>query len=213
MIRAATGLGGTVLAAVLLAACTNDAAPAGSPTVETAQIPTGDDDVASPELVALRERAGIADCPATRSAVAPHEDGLPSVTLPCLGGGREVDLAGMRGEPLVVNLWASYCGPCRDELPILQQLHERAGGRVRMIGVDFTDPHPAAALQLAATTGVTYPQVADPQGLLRSPLRIVALPVTVLVDPDGHVAYTKFGPVSSYDELVGLVREHLGVSV
>ena len=213
MIRAVTGLVAPVLAVALLAACTDDPGPAGSSTVNTAQAPTGDDDVASPELVALRERAGIADCPATRSPVAPHDDGLPSVTLPCLGGARQVDLAGLRGEPLVVNLWASYCGPCRDELPILQQLHERAGGRLRLIGVDFVDPHPAAALELAALSGVTYPLLSDPQGHLRSPMRISALPVTVLVDPDGRVAYTKFGPVSSYDELVGLVREHLGVSV
>jgi len=211
--RAATTLAAVGLAAALLAGCTSPVDPSRPATEGTAQVPTGEDDVASPELVALRERAGIADCPETGSAAPPREDGMPSVSLPCLGDQREVDLAGLRGKPLVVNFWATYCGPCRDELPLLQQLHERAAGRVRLIGVDFIDPYPAGALQLAADTGVTYPQLADPQGELRSPLRIPGLPATVLVDPDGRVAYIKLGPVSSYDELAGLVREHLGVSV
>lgn len=213
MSRSATVLAGMLLAVGPLGACTTEVAPAGSPTVDTAEVPAGHDDVDAPELAVVRERAGIADCPATASTAAPRDDGLPSVSLPCLGGGRDVDLARLRGKPLVVNFWAAYCGPCRDEMPLLQQLHERAGGRVRLLGVDFTDPQPAAALQLAAATGVTYPQVADPQGQLQSPLRITGLPVTVLVDAEGRIAYTHVGPVSSYDDLAGLVREHLGVSV
>jgi hypothetical protein len=60
---------------------------------------------------------------------------------------------------------------------------------------------------------VTFPLVADPQARLQSPLRITGLPVTVLVDADGRIAYTHFGPISSYGELAGLVRDHLGVSV
>jgi len=211
---APSALVGTLLAVALVAACSTDAAdaPSARATLGSAYGEVNVD-VASPQLLALRERAGIDDCPATGPAVAPHDDGLPGLSLPCLGGGRDVDLAQLRGEPLVVNFWATYCLPCREELPLLQRLHERAGDRVRLIGVDFTDPEPAAALQLADATGVTYPLVADPRGRLKAPLRISGLPVTVLVDPDGRVAYTKLGPVTSYDELVGLVREHLGVSV
>ena len=212
MSRPVAAVAAMVLAAALAGGCTSEAAPSDSPTAGITEIPAGEDDVASPELAALRERAGIADCPVTEVTHPPHEGGLPPLVLPCLGGGPDVHLDQLRGKPLVVNLWASWCGPCREELPLLKQLHERAGDNVRLLGVDFADPQPAAALELAAISGVTYPQVSDPDGQLRSPLRILGLPVTVLVGPDGRVAYTKYGPVLSYDELAGLVREHLGVS-
>lgn len=209
MRRAGTALLCLVMAFGPLAACSADApdalATGGSTGVKTA-------DVAAPELAALRDRVGIDPCPPTDAAAPARDDGLPSLRLPCLGGGREVDLAQLRGVPTVVNLWASWCGPCRKELPLLQQLHERGGGRVRVIGVDFADDQPASALRLAAASGVTYALVADPQALLQTPLRVSGLPVTLLVDADGRMVYTKIGPFSSYQELASLVREHLGVS-
>ena len=213
MSRRLAPLAGAIVAAVLASACSTDASEASPTPGEGTAAYGGDVDVASPQLAELRQRAGIDDCPATGDAAAPRDDGLPGLALPCLGGGRDVDLAQLRGTPLVVNFWATYCQPCREEMPLLQRLHERAGDQVRMLGVDFDDPHPAMALELAAATGVTFPLVADPQARLRSPLRITGLPVTLLVDADGRIAYTPVGPVSSYHQLADLVREHLGVSV
>ena len=92
------------------------------------------------------------------------------MTLPCLGGGRDVDLARLRG-PMVVNLFAQWCGPCRSELPYYQELHRKAKGKVQVLGVDYLDTQPKAALELVEQTGVTYPLLADPAGNLR-----VALP-------------------------------------
>jgi thiol-disulfide isomerase/thioredoxin len=203
-------------AVLLLAGCGTD----GSPPIA----PTGDDpadsaagaagvDVDTPELRAARKRAGIEACPAPSSpgGGAP-KDPLPDVTLPCLGGGPDVDLSSLRG-PMVVNLWAQWCGPCREELPHYQALHERAGDRVRVLGVDYQDTRPAWAIGLLRETGVTYASVADPGGELRVPLRVRGLPAVLFVDEQGRVVHQEFVVVRSYEQLAGMVEEHLGVAV
>jgi thiol-disulfide isomerase/thioredoxin len=123
-----------------------------------------------------------------------------------------VDLSTLRG-PMVVNLWAQWCGPCREELPYYQQLHERAGDRVRVLGVDYQDTRPDWALDLLDQTGVTYPSLADPAGELRVPFRVRGLPGVVLVDEAGEVVHVEFLVIESYDQLADLVDEHLGVGV
>ena len=123
-----------------------------------------------------------------------------------------VDLRGVKG-PLVVNLFAQWCEPCRDELPYYQRLHDDGGDRVRVLGIDYLDTPPEGAIALAADTGVTYPLLADPDGVLRSDLRIRGLPGVVLVDADGRVAHVEFTVIRSYRQLTDLVAEHLGVAV
>ena len=115
----------------------------------------------------------------------PSTAGCPRSRLPCLGGGRDVDLAGLTGEPTVLNFWAQTCGPCRQESPLFQQLHET--GDVRVLGVDFYDPIPGKALAFADELGLTYPQIADPEAATRAPMRVQGLPMTVFVDEDGKV--------------------------
>jgi thiol-disulfide isomerase/thioredoxin len=114
---------------------------------------------------------------------------------------------------MVVNLWAQWCGPCREELPHYQEFHERAGDRVQVLGVDYQDTRPAWALDLLRETGVTYPSVADPAGELREPLAVRGLPAILLVDEDGEVVHQEFAVIESFDQLAGLVEEHLGVAV
>ena len=169
-------------------------------------------DVDTPHLRSLKAEAGVADCaPGDGTSVA---GGLPEVTLPCLGGGPEVDVSTLRG-PLVVNLWAGWCGPCREELPIYQAFHEKYGDRVGVLGIDFNDTQPGAALELIQQTGVTYPLLADPQSLLddADPLpRIPGLPMLLMVDEDGTIAHQEFVVIKKLTELEDLVEEHLGVT-
>jgi thiol-disulfide isomerase/thioredoxin len=196
-------------AVLLLASCTTDGTAGGTAPGESApQVFETDVDVATPELAALRAEAGMEPCGAPERP--PVEGGLPEVTLPCLGGGEDVTLSSLRG-PLVVNLWASWCGPCREELPYYERLHEQGG--VPVLGIDYQDVLPAEALQLAAETGVTYPSLADPGGALRGPLRVRGLPLLLLVAEDGTVAYRDFVAIESYEQLAGLVEEHLDVTV
>lgn len=198
-------------AVLLLAGCTGSGRPAGT-TDGPASPGAAGVDVDTPALRAAKERAGVADCPAPRSDGAADGDSLPDVTLPCLGGGPDVDLSALRG-PMVVNLWAQWCGPCREELPHYQELHDRAGERVRVLGVDYQDTRPDWALDLLRESGVTFPSVADPGGELRVPLRVRGLPAVLFVDEQGRLVHQEFTVIESYEQLADLVREHLGVAV
>jgi thiol-disulfide isomerase/thioredoxin len=181
-------------AVVLLAGCGTPEITA-SPSV----------DVDTPVLRQLKQRAGIADCPATHGASAGQ--GLPEVTLPCLGGGRDVDLSELKG-PLVVNLWAQWCGPCRAELPLYQAFSEKYAGRVDVLGVDWNDTQPRRALELARETGVRYPLVADSEPAIRGQV----LPRILLIDAEGDVVHDEAVEITSVAQLEDLVAEHLGVS-
>ena len=169
-------------------------------------------DVDTPQLRQLKQGAGVEACrPGTGSAV---DGGLPDVTLPCLGGGKDVSLSSLRG-PLVVNLWASWCGPCRKEMPVLEQFHRLYGDRVGVVGVDFEDPQTVSAMTLVQKSRVTYPLLADPQGALagRAPFPArMGLPLFAFVDANGKVELAA-GGVDSVDQLVSLVDDHLGLSL
>jgi thiol-disulfide isomerase/thioredoxin len=170
-------------------------------------------DVDTPELRQMKARAGVEDCAPARGE---HVDGgLPPVTLPCFGGGPDVHLGALRG-PMVVNLWASTCGPCRREMPILQDFHEEYGDRVRVIGIDYQDVQTEAAMDLVRQTGATYPLLADPQSDLSgaAPFPVLrGLPFLALVDAEGRVAHQEFTIIESRQQLVGLVNRHLGTSL
>lgn len=173
-----------------------------------------DVDVDTAELRQLKADAGVADCvPGTADPVDPPDGGLPDVTLPCLGGGPDVNPSTLRG-PLVVNLWASFCGPCRTELPIYQRFSEKYDGRVAVLGIDYNDTQAQQALSLIKDSGVTYPLLADPatemvgKGAFQ---RILGLPVLALVDEDGDVVFQEPLEITSLRQLEDLVADHLGV--
>ena len=192
-----------LLAVLLLASCTSSPAASGTKT------PASNVKVDTAALRAQKKAAGIEDCSASTASPATH--GLPDLTLACLGGGPGVRLSGLRG-PAVVNLFAQWCGPCRSEMPYYQQLHEKAGDKVRVLGVDYLDTQPGLALELAQQTGVTYPLLADPSGALRAPLHVPGLPGMVFVDAQGQlVGAPHYGVVRSYAELRGLVQDRLHV--
>jgi thiol-disulfide isomerase/thioredoxin len=193
--------GALVLACALLAGCGSSA-----PSADRGGGGGTGVDVATAALRHQRAQAGIEPCPA-----ATGKNQLPDLTLPCLGGGRSVDLAKLQG-PLVINLFAQWCGPCRGELPYYQRLHRESKGKLHVLGVDYLDTQPSRALELARQTGVTYPLVADPGGRLRGYHGIGrGLPGVVLVDATGKVVAVQFRVVGSYAELRGLVQRQLHV--
>lgn len=171
-----------------------------------------DVDVDTPALRTVKERIGMEDCrPGDAAAV---EGGLPEVTLPCLGGGPDVDLSSLRG-PMVINLWQANCEPCRREMPALEEFHQQHGDQVAILGVDFNDVHPDGALALAEATGATYPSVADPGGELMAEQAFAigrrGLPAFVFVDADGAVVGQHSGGVESVGEVEDLVADYLGI--
>ena len=174
-----------------------------------------DVDVDTATLRAAKERIGMADCepgPAQPGAV---ERGLPEVTLPCLAGGPDVDLTTLRG-PMVVNLWQAFCQPCRKEMPALEAFSKKHGEKVAVLGIDYNDVHPEAAMKLAEDTGATYPSVADPGGEFRGVEEfgvVRGLPTWIFLDADGVVTHVEATSVDSVPEIEDLVAEHLGVSL
>lgn len=153
----------------------------------------------------------LADCSDLLAGPRPTpEDPLPALTLPCFTGGEPVALDQLRG-PAVVNLWASWCSPCRDELPVMQRLAERADGRLQVVGVVVSD-RPAAAAALAEDLGLTFPALEDRDDRLRPRLGAAGVPATAFVDAAGNLRYVHTMPLSETD-LARLVEEHLGVTV
>jgi thiol-disulfide isomerase/thioredoxin len=185
-------------AAVALTGCAGGS-PLPSPALESRI------DVDTPELRAAKKDVGVAPCPEPGG----RGSDLPEITLPCLGGGRDVELAGVSG-PAVVSLWASWCTSCPDELPLYQRLADEAGDRVAVLGVDYQDTQPGAALALLDKTRARFPQLADPGGDLADHYRLTGLPGILLVDTSGRVHF-ELDIIEDYAELTALVAEHTGV--
>lgn len=148
-------------------------------------------------------------CPPATSR-PPVANSLPDVTLACLGEGPDIRLADLRG-PLLVNIWAQWCGPCREEAPYLAGLARKAGGKVALLGVDYEDPRADLAVKFAVDHQLSYPHLVDADKQLRQPLKIVGPPLTAFVDADGIVTYVHRGPFKSQQELDDLVKDKLGV--
>lgn len=124
--------------------------------------------------------------PAGPEAVGP----APSFALEDLDGTGTVTSEDLAGSPTVVNLWASWCGPCREETPLLQSRWERYRDRgVRFIGVVVRDTR-EAALDFVAEMGITYDVLWDPDQTLARDLGLVGnfgLPQTFFIGPDGDL--------------------------
>jgi cytochrome c biogenesis protein CcmG/thiol:disulfide interchange protein DsbE len=185
-----------VAAAFALTACTHGATPG----------PTAGPTEATPLV-------GTDPCPAPAELLAaPPAKGqrLPDVALPCIGHEGTVRMAALGGTPTVVNLWGSWCYPCRTEMPEFQQVHLALGAKVRFLGVDTKDTENAArsAIQRAA---VSYPSVFDPGERIKRAVNTRSLPTTVLVGADGLVKTVHVGELTG-TELRALVARYLGVS-
>lgn len=198
-------LAALVVAGVLLAGCAEERGA--GPLPGPARV-----DVDTPQLKELKEEAGVEPC--VPGSGKPVSGGLPELVLACFGGGDDVDLAALRG-PMVINLWASWCGPCRAEMPVLQAFHEQYADQVPILGINWQDVQATAAMELVIATGVTYPLLADPDASLGvvGGMPIRGLPGIVLLDADGEIAYRALEEIETEQELVDLVEAELGVTL
>jgi thiol-disulfide isomerase/thioredoxin len=114
----------------------------------------------------------------------------------------------LRGYPIVVNVWASWCGPCRFEFPVLQKLSARYGKRVAFLGINSQDSEDAASTFLREEP-VPYPNFSDPDEEIKSSLGATrGFPDTAFYDRTGELVYLKQGPYVEDSELEADVRHY-----
>lgn len=199
VLRRLGGIGAAVAAMVMVAGCSGGGSPGSLP-----QGPT------RAELVA---RAALDRCPPS-VAGAHVSHGLPDVTLPCLGDGPAVHLAGLRGVPTVVNIWGSWCVPCQREATYLAAVYDAMKPRVRFLGVD-TEDSSDSALDFAphVTPPMRYPSIVDEQKKVLVGLDLISVvPSTVFVDAGGHVVHKSVVAYGSVAQLRADIARYLGVT-
>ncbi|MDH3680241.1 MAG: TlpA family protein disulfide reductase [Acidimicrobiia bacterium] len=125
--------------------------------------------------------------------------------------GTDGTLADYEGEPLVVNFFASWCAPCRAELPDFQQVHVESEGRVQFVGVNH-DIDESSWLSFVDEVDLTYPTVFQPEQEIWETLNLFGMPATALVTPEGEVVFT-FSGVLDQESLKEAIAEHLNVEV
>ncbi len=128
---------------------------------------------------------------AAGAAPAPHSS-APDFTLRAMNG-PNLRLAEQRGQVVMLNFWATWCGPCRQEMPQLDRLYAkyRASGFV-LLGVNIDDDARAAS-ELATRLGVKFPVLLDTQKQVAKLYELSAMPATVLIDRDGKVRWLHRG--------------------
>jgi len=118
----------------------------------------------------------------------------PGFTLNTLDG-KEVDLSNLKGKVVLINFWASWCSPCKAEMPAIQATYQvyRDQGLV-VLGINVTDQGEAnAARQFAQTEGLTFPLLADVRGDIFQLYQVQALPTSFFVDRQGKIATVVVG--------------------
>jgi cytochrome c biogenesis protein CcmG/thiol:disulfide interchange protein DsbE len=132
----------------------------------------------------------------------PHRVGSPLVgrmappfTLARVGGGEPVSLESLRGRPVVLNFWATWCIPCAEEHPLLRAAAQRLGPDVQFIGIVYQDDETGARTFLAEHGG-GYPSLLDTGGKTAIAYGVFGVPETYFIDGDGKIAAKFAGPLS-----------------
>lgn len=133
------------------------------------------------------------------------------IQLGCLDGGQGASLNLLRG-PMVINVWGSWCAPCKEEMPILRSFYDKAAGKLQLIGVDVEEASIKDGRSFVQTHGITWPNLFDSDGRSRAYFGM-GVPVTWFIAADGSVAYKKIGPFKNEIELITLTSKYLGVKL
>ena len=162
-------------------------------------------------LLALMQEVNLDPCPTQEPNPDTANPGLPDQVFDCLGDSSQISLAKLRGMPMVINVWASWCPPCIAELPLLEKMSQELTGQVDFIGINLED-NPTKALQLMQDFDIKYPSVFDPTGDTRAPLTILGPPVTYFVTSNGIIAGRWDGAIPDQETFDTLLKQFLGVT-
>lgn len=125
--------------------------------------------------------------------------------------GSKFELTGKRGKVVLLNVWATWCGPCRVEIPELQRIHDEYASRgFEVVGVSVDESGVESVKQFIAEQKMTYPNVLDPQGNLAALLQSTMLPTSVLLDRNGKIVWKLIGAIPHDDpELKSAIEKAL----
>ena len=147
------------------------------------------------------------------AAAATLQTGAPAPAFQLnSNAGKPLALADFRGQIVLLNFWASWCGPCRQEMPILEQLNRQYHGKgVTLLGVNV-EPDSAAAVQWLKATPVTFPILFDTDSKVSSLYEVAGMPNTVIIDRKGlvryiHRGYTAGAENDYLNQIRALIRE------
>ncbi len=129
--------------------------------------------------------------------------------------GHSFDLSAEKGSVVLLNVWATWCSPCRFEIPELQSLHEKYGNRgFKVIGVSVDDTGVDGVKQFVTENKITYPIAVDGDGRVANVLRTTVLPTSVLIGRDGRIVWRKIGALmpNEISSLDAVVQRALGKS-
>ena len=174
-----------------------------------------DQTVSADELATARREAALAPCP-VGGTPAPGAV-LAGVVAPCAADGSRIDVgSATAGKPTVINMWAVWCLPCRQEMPHFDELSREAGDRLNVLAVHARDGAEKEyfVVKFLREIGVHLPVVTDPRGTVAQALGAPRVyPSTIMVRADGTVAAVLPRVFDTSDDLRAAVREHLGVDV
>jgi cytochrome c biogenesis protein CcmG/thiol:disulfide interchange protein DsbE len=134
-----------------------------------------------------------------------------SLFLDCLDGGVGASIDSIKG-PAIINVWGSWCSPCKEEMPILRSFYEKAQGKVLLIGVDVEEASLEDGRKFVENNGITWPNLFDADGRSRAYFGM-GVPVTWFIASDGSVAYKHIGVLKNEIDLISLTSKYLGVKL
>ena len=145
------------------------------------------------------QTAPVSQAPAVAGQPLDVGSQMPPYTATNLDGS-PFELAAMKDKVLLLNLWATWCGPCRFEIPELQKIHDRFEERgFEVVGVSLDESGAAVVKPFVDEQKMTYPVVLDPRGQLADMLQTTVLPTTILVDRSGKIVWKKLGLIKAND--------------
>ena len=133
------------------------------------------------------------------------------IKLGCLDGSAGASVNALRG-PAIINVWGSWCAPCKEEMPIFSSFYAKAKGKLQLVGVDVEEASLKDGQEFVLKNGINWPNLFDRNGSSRAYFGM-GVPVTWFIAADGSVAYKHIGVLKSEIELIKFTSKYLGVKL
>jgi len=148
----------------------------------------------------------VVSCAQVRTATTPNLK-----VIGCLDGSTGAAIKSLRG-PMILNVWGSWCAPCKAEIPILRSFYQKAQGKIQLVGVDVEESSIQAGQNFVLKHGITWPNLFDSDSSTRENFGM-GVPVTWFIAADGTVVYKMIGPFKNDVELITIASKYLGVKL